>query len=197
MPRAGLSKARVIDEAEQMADEAGLSRLTLAALAGRLGVRQPSLYKHVDGMDSLQRSIAVRAKNELAGTLGRAAVGRSRGDAITSMSHAYRAWALQHPGRYAAAQRASAPGDTESEAADRAVVETAADVLAGYDLNGDDGIDAIRALRSALHGFVTLETSGGFGLPADIDRSFDRLVQGLTTALASWAGQPARTPSPA
>jgi AcrR family transcriptional regulator len=80
-----------------MADEAGLPRLTLAALADRLGVRYPSLYKHVDGLDGLQRSIAVRAKNELAATLARATVGRPRGDAIASMSHAYRNWALQHP----------------------------------------------------------------------------------------------------
>lgn len=180
-----------MDEAVQMADEVGLSRLTLAALAERLGVRQPSLYKHVAGMEGLQRSIAIRAKNELADTLARAAVGKSRGGAITAMSHAYRTWALKHPGRYAAAHQASTPGDTESEAADRAVVEIAIDVLAGYGLDGDDGIDATRALRSALHGFVSLETSGGFKLPTDIDRSFDRLVQGLETALARWADQPA------
>src|SRR5580693_9231029 len=159
-----------------MADEVGLSRLTLAALADRLGVRYPSLYKHVDGMDGLQRGIAVRAKNELAGTLARATVGRARGDAIASLSYAYRNWALQHPGRYAAAQRVPTPGDTEAEAADWASVEIIGDVLAGYD----------------LHGWVTLETT--FVHPANIDRSFDRLVQGLATALASWASQPASTP---
>ena len=175
-----------------MADEVGLSNLTLAALADRLGVRQPSLYKHIDGMDGLQRSMAIRAKNELADTLARATVGRARGDAITAMSHAYRNWALQHPGRYAAAQRVPTPGDTEAEAADWAAVEIVGDVLAGYDLQGDDAIDATRVLRAALHGFVTLETT--FVHPAGIDRSFDRLVQGLTSALAGWAGQPARTP---
>ena len=183
----------MIDEAEQMADEVGLSHLTLAALADRLGVRYPSLYKHVDGMDGLQRSIALRAKNELAGTLARATVGRARGDAIVSMSHAYRNWALQHPGRYAAAQRVPAPGDTEAQAADWAAVEIIGDVLAGYNLQDDDAIDATRVLRAALHGFVTLETT--FVHPANIDRSFDRLVQGLATALSSWAGQPSRTPS--
>ena len=72
MPRAGLTERRVVDEAERIADEVGLSRLTLAALAERLGIRQPSLYKHVDGMDGLQRSLAVRAKTELADILTRA-----------------------------------------------------------------------------------------------------------------------------
>ncbi len=185
MPRAGLTEARVLDEAERLADEVGLAHLTLAALAERLGVRYPSLYKHVDGMDGLQRGIAIRAKHELAGTLARATVGRARGDAIVSLSHAYRNWAIKHPGRYAAAQRVPAPGDTEMEAADWASVEIIGAILAGYDLQGDDVIDAIRALRAALHGFVSLEIT--FVHPADIDRSFGRLVQGLATALANWA----------
>ena len=86
MARAGLSEERVVDEAEHLADEVGLTRLTLAALAERLGVRQPSLYKHIDGMDDLQRSIAVRAKREMADVLGRAAVGRSKNDAIRAIS---------------------------------------------------------------------------------------------------------------
>ena len=190
MPRAGLTESRVVDEAELIADEVGFSQLTLAAIAERLGVRQPSLYKHVDGIGALQRSIAVRAKVELGETLARAAVGRSRGDAIASMSEAYRRWALAHPGRYAAAQRAPAAGDVEDEAASRVAVEVVSDVLAGYDLRGDDAVDAIRAMRAALHGFVTLESGGGFGLPTDVDRSFDRMVRGLVTALAGWAEEP-------
>jgi AcrR family transcriptional regulator len=186
MPRAGLTEARVVEEGERIADAVGLSSLTLAALAERLGVRQPSLYKHIAGTDGLRRSIALRAKNELAGVLGRATVGRARDDAITSMAHAYRAWATEHPGRYAAAQRAPVPGDLEDEIASANVVDIAFDVMVGYELRDDDAVDAIRALRAALHGFVTLEAAGGFGLPVDVDRSFARLVTGLTTAFASW-----------
>jgi AcrR family transcriptional regulator len=177
----------VIDEAERLVDEVGWSHLTLAALAQRLGVRQPSLYKHIAGMDALQRSIAIRAKNELAGVLGRAAVGRARGDGLAAMAHAYRAWALEHPGRYASAQRAAVPGDADDAVASANVVQVAVDVMAGFDLRDDDAIDAIRALRAALHGFVTLETGGGFGLPVSIDRSFDRLITGLEAAILTWA----------
>jgi AcrR family transcriptional regulator len=187
VPRAGLSESRVVDEAELIADEVGLPRLTLAALAERLGVRQPSLYKHIDGMAALQRSLAVRAKNELAYVLARAAVGRERGEAIAAISHAYRAWALEHPGRYAAAQRAPTAGDADDEAASGGLVQIVADVLAGYQLRDDDAIDAIRALRSALHGFVALEGGGGFGLPVDVDRSFGALVRGLITAFENWS----------
>jgi AcrR family transcriptional regulator len=186
VPRAGLNETRVVEEAARIADEVGLPQLTMAALANRLGVRQPSLYKHVDRLAGLQRSLAVRAKLELADVLARATVGRSREDAISAMALAYRHWAKRRPGMYAATVRAPAPGDADDEAASNAAVTVVADVLAGYHLAGDDLIDAIRALRSALHGFVTIEASGGFGLPVDVDHSFDRLVSALVGAFAGW-----------
>ena len=46
----------------------------------------------------------------------------------------------------------------------------------------DRTIDAVRILRSAVHGFVQLEAAGGFGLPDDVDASFERLLAVL------WAG---------
>lgn len=186
MPRAGLTRERVAEEAAVMADEVGLSTLTLAALADRLGVRQPSLYKHIDSMAGLHRDIAVRAKRDLGAVLTRASVGRSGADAISSMSHAYRDWARAHPARYEASNLMPAPGDVEDEAVSLEAVQLIADVLAAYNLEGDDAIDAIRAFRSTLHGFVSLETSGSFAMSADVDRSFDRLVSGFIVALTQW-----------
>ena len=186
MPRAGLTRDRVVEEAASLADEVGLSRMTLAALADRLGVRQPSLYKHMDSMAGLQRSISLQSKRELGDVLARAAVGRSGADAIHAMSHAYRAWALKHPARYEASNMMPAPGDAESEAASLASIQIIADVLAAYELEGDDAVDAIRAFRSTLHGFVSLEAQGGFALSASIDRSFERLVHGFAVALSRW-----------
>ncbi|MDA8373949.1 MAG: TetR-like C-terminal domain-containing protein [Actinomycetota bacterium] len=181
-----MTPGRVVEAAEQMVDEVGLQQLTLAALAARLGIRQPSLYKHIDSLDALRHRIAVRAKAELADVLGQAAIGRAGADAVAAMSHAYRGWALEHPRRYQAVQRAPVPGDVEDEAASDRVVRVVAAVMDGYGLAGDDAIDAIRALRAALHGFVSLETGGGFGLSANIDRSFDRLVAGLAAGLQEW-----------
>jgi len=181
----------VIEAAERLIDEVGLPRLTLAELALRLGVRQPSLYKHIQGTDGLVRSISVRAKQELAYVLARAAVGRERAGAVAAIADAYRQWALEHPGRYATTQTAPAAGDEEDRAASEAVLEVVTDVLSGYGLGDDDAIDATRALRSALHGFITLEGGGGFGLPVDIERSFRRLVDGLATAFSAWTEQPA------
>jgi len=182
--RAGLTRERVADAAAALADERGLDALTLAALAERVGVRQPSLYKHIDSLAGLRRDLAVLAITQLTAVLTRAAVGRSGGDAVGAMAGAYRAWALEHPGRYAAAQRTPAPGDDEHEARAAALVAVIADVLAVDGLEGDDAIDAIRGFRAMVHGFVSLESNGGFRLPVDVDRSFDRMVGGFVAAVA-------------
>jgi hypothetical protein len=154
-------------------------------VAARFDVRLPSLYKHVGGLDDLQRGIAVLALDELGRAMATAAVGRSRGDALRSLARAYRAYALAHPGRYPATLRAPDPQDDEHLAAAERVVTTVFAALAAYDLDGDDAIDAVRILRSALHGFVALETGGGFGLPQDVDRTFERLLDSLDTALSA------------
>jgi AcrR family transcriptional regulator len=187
VPRAGLTPERVVAAAEGLADEVGLGKLTLAELAARLGVRLPSLYKHVNGMEGLQREISVRAKAELAAVLGRSAVGRSGPEAVRAMSAAYRAWARQHPGRYAATQRAPAADDAADQEATADAVAVVLDVLGGFGLGGVEAIDATRALRSALHGFVSLEADGGFGMPVDIDRSFARMIDGYAALFGQWA----------
>ncbi|MDQ0736496.1 TetR/AcrR family transcriptional regulator [Arthrobacter agilis] len=187
MPRAGLSTAAVVERAARLIDDQGPGALSLAALAESLGVRAPSLYKHVDGMPGLERALMIRAKEDLALALGQAAVGRSRDDAIAGVSAAYRTWALEHPGQYPLTIRAPAPGDAADEAASSAVVDIVFSVLAGYDLHESDAVDATRFLRSALHGFVALETGGAFALPVDTERSFTRLVGSVTTALSEWS----------
>lgn len=187
----------MLQEAERRADELGLSLLTLAGLTARLGVRQPSVYEHIDGMNGLQRGLGVRAKRELAAILAHAAIGCARGDAATAIAHAYRAWAREHPGRCAASQHAPATGEADDIAASQAVVTVVTAVLAAYQLRDDDAIHATRTLRSTLHGLVTLELAGDFGLTVDVDRSFDRLIRWLNTALINWTHHPTpHTPTP-
>jgi AcrR family transcriptional regulator len=194
MPRAGLTPQRVVEEAGAVADATGLDRLTLAAVADRFGVAIPSLYKHVRGLDGLRRDLAVLAVRELTAALSRATVGRAGRDALQAMAGAYRAYAIAHPGRYAASVRAPAPGDTEHLAAADDALGVFFAVLAGYGITGPDAIDAIRGLRAAMHGFVALEAAGGFGLPRSVDASYQRLVDAFDTALTGWSATDSPTP---
>jgi AcrR family transcriptional regulator len=186
VPRAGLTQDVVIGEAARLIDQRGIDGLSLAVLAEQLGVRGPSLYKHVDGVPALRRGVMLAAKRALGDAMAHAAVGRSGAEAITAFCLAYRAWALDHPGQYPLTMRAAAPDDEEDAAVSAQLVDVAYKVLAGYGLKGDDAVDATRFFRSALHGYVSLETSGGFALPVDLDRSFQRLIDSVVTAISTW-----------
>jgi AcrR family transcriptional regulator len=189
MPRAGVTRKRVVAEAAAVADEVGLEQLTLAAIAKRFGVTLPSLYKHVSGVDALKRDLAVLGVRELTAALSAAAVGRAGSDALRAIADAYRDYAKTYPGRSAAAVRAPDPDDAEHQAASDDAVAVLMAVVDGYGLTGDEAIDAIRSLRAAMHGFVTLEAAGGFGLSRSVDATYTRLIDSLDTAFATWPHQ--------
>ncbi|HEY5428640.1 MAG TPA: WHG domain-containing protein [Solirubrobacteraceae bacterium] len=183
MPRAGLDSEAVVAAAAKLADEAGLHQLTLARLAQTLGIRTPSLYAHVDGLPDLRARLGARGARELTAALQVAAAGRSGRDALRAVALAYREYAHGHPGTYAATQ---VPADRdENEAAASAVLALMAAVLAGYGVAGEDVIHVVRAVRSALHGFVSLEREGGFALSVSVPESYDRLIAMLDAGLSA------------
>jgi AcrR family transcriptional regulator len=186
MPRMGLDAGRVVEVAAGIADADGLEAVTLARVAADLGVRAPSLYNHVDGRSDVLRAIAVLGVRELTAALREAAVGRSSADALTAAAHAYRAYARAHPGRYAATLAAPTRSDEEHRAAASEAVDVMLAIMRGWDLEGDEAVHAVRAFRSAVHGFVAIEAADGFGMAVDVDGSFDRLV----ATLAGGLGEP-------
>ena len=187
MARAGLTQARVVEAAATLIDAHGLGPLGLATLARELGVKTPSLYNHVASLDALHREISLLVLRELAAELTAATVGRSREAALHALAAAYRSYAKHHPGRYAFSVRAPQADDAEHHAAAAAVLDVVTSALSGYNLTGDDAVDTVRALRAALHGWAGLEAAHGFGMPRNIDESFDRMVDSFDVILSSWS----------
>ena len=179
----------MVAEAGRLADEAGLDQLTLTALATRLGVRQPSLYKHVDGLTALRVGLATAALADLQVALSAATVGRSGLAAVIGLADAYRAFARRHPGTYPTTLAAPDPQDAEHVAAAAGVLDVVLAALAGFDLHDHDAVDAVRGLRALMHGFVTLEAAGGFRIPQDPERSYRRLVEAYARTLADWSSE--------
>jgi AcrR family transcriptional regulator len=183
-PRAGLDREQVLRAAAELADAEGADHLTLGRLAERLGVRTPSLYNHVAGLPDIQRELALRARRSLGAALARAAAGKARDEAVAALAEAFRGFIKAHPAQYALTVRATPAGqpeDREMQAADAEIVDVVLAVLAPYGLGGEEAVQAVRALRSTVHGFTTLELAGGLGLPLDIDESF-RVVCGMLIA---------------
>jgi len=193
VPRAGLDAAAVTACAADVADELGLPQVTMASVATRLGVKAPSLYKHVGGQDDLVRRVAVQAYVELGDALRDALQGRSGRDALAASAWTVRRWVRDHPGRYAAVSRAGgvAPGrepatggaadlaDPRDEALEQAVgrvLDSLAAAVAGYAPPAEETVHAMRLLRTLFEGFALLEAAGGFQLATDVDATFEWMI---------------------
>lgn len=189
--KAGLSEDVLVRAAVDLIDEEGSGSLSLARLAERLGVRSPSLYKHISGLEGLLQGIALWGARELGRRMSRAAVGKSGDEAVLAIAQEYRLFAKDHPGIYPMLVQAPDPSDKALAEASEEILATIQAVLVPFGLREREGLHAIRGLRSVVHGFVALEAGGGFGMPIDIDESFDTLMALFLRGLRS-AATPSR-----
>ena len=179
MPRpAKVTEDRLIDEAITIIEQDGLGELTVGTLADALGVKAPSLYNHVTGIDEVRRQVRNTAINRLGATLADAAIGRAGEDALFALCHAYRGFAVENPELYeltVGARAAAGRDDMFDRFAWRALRPFYA-VLAAQGFDEADTVHTARMIRAALHGFVSLEIAESFGLPDSVEESFDQLV---------------------
>lgn len=182
-----LNRARLAERAAELADQIGLEEVTFTRLARVLGVAAPGLYRHAADVADLRRAIAHQAMNELGAELSRAGAGLAGLDALAAMAGTIRAWARQHPGRYAALQIAPDPSDEAGLVSAGELLGVIGSGLRAYGLDGDDLTDAIRFVRSAVHGFVSLELNEGFKQSRPLDATFERIVSALDSNLRSWS----------
>lgn len=184
MPRAGLSSQDVVAAAAGLADEAGYTELTMGRVAQRLGIRTPSLYKHVDDLADLRHRVATQAMTELGEAVRDALQGRSGLDALTAMLTAIRAYVTAHPGRYAATTGAqfTGPDDPLLTASSRLLGSIAA-MLRGYGIDNTEMDHAIRTLRCTIHGYAALQADDGFQRNADPEETFDWMIRFLDRGL--------------
>ncbi|MFE9906258.1 TetR/AcrR family transcriptional regulator [Streptomyces achromogenes] len=186
MARAGLTVERLVEAAAELADEAGFDRLSVSALARRFGVKDASLYSHVRNLQDLRTRLALYAGGELIDRIAAAVAGRAGKEALTAFAGAYRDYALEHPGRYAATQIRIDQALIADSPALRRTAEITYGMLRGYGLTEPDLTDAVRLLRSTFHGYCVLESAGGFGADRGVQASWDKAVDALHLALTHW-----------
>ena len=179
-PRVRLDRSTVIQAAAGLVNAEGADALTINRLSHELGIQPPSLYNHIESLAALWRELALLSTLALGDRLTNASIGKSGPAGIRALAKAYRAYIREFPGLYQASLRASRNLETPDPrltAAEQKVVQVALAVIESFDLSGEEAIHAVRALRSVVHGFATLEVAGGFGLPLSLDDSFERLIE--------------------
>lgn len=154
------SIADIVSAGRDLLESGGPASLTMQQVADRVGVRAPSLYKHVRDRDALLDAVAAATVNDLAECLG------ASDGALESLLRAYRAFAHQWPEGFRLMFSPGAPLD----ALERAV----APVLASTrQIAGADALEAARLVTAWATGFIQMELAGAFRLGGDLERAFE------------------------
>lgn len=174
---------RIVEAAKAILEESGLAGLTMSAVAARVGVRPPSLYKRVGGRDELLGLVADATVLDLAGRIDAAMHGAAEPRAALSrMVRAYRDFAKERPAAYQLVFTLAPP---EARPRPESLARAVAPALAAAErlVGPEHALDAARLLTAWTHGFVTMELSGSFRLAGGIDAAFEYGLSALADAL--------------
>lgn len=177
------SLGEIVQTGRRILEAEGLDRLTMQRVAAEVGVRPPSLYKHVRNRAHLIHLINSAVARELADVLDASLGHASPAEDLAAMADAYRAFAHEQPEAYGLLfARVPEGWRVEPELNERAgspVLRLAAS-LAGP----EHALDAARLIAAWANGFVSMELADSFRLGGDLDAAFRFGVERLSTALA-------------
>lgn len=175
--------------AREVLERDGRDGLTMQAVAVALGVRAPSLYKHVRDREALVRIVAEDVADDLGSRLDAALEGSSGGaaESARALAGVARRFAHEQPNGYALVFGPL----PESERADRAALDrgSAAVLEVSRRLAGDaHALDAARTLTAWMHGFTSMELAGAFRLGGGVEDAWEFGLECVVAALADGAG---------
>jgi len=184
----------IVAAGRAIVEDGGLDALTMQAVASRVGVRAPSLYKRVRNRDELIRLVVEATANELGERLRAAAkdAGDDPRDVLVALAHDLRAFAHERPHGYQLIFGPLPPGgrpDREVLARASAPVLDAVRQLAGE----EHALEAARTVTAWANGFLCMELAGAFRLGGDLDRAYAWGISTLVAAIARRPADPAPT----
>ena len=160
----------IVDAARELLEEEGPDALSMRRIAERLGIRAPSIYKHLPDKQALENAL-ISAGFEEQAKLFEAAV-RRNDDAVTAIARAYRRWARRHPHLYRLMTERPLDRDNLVPGAE----DRAGRVV--YEAFGRD-VDRARAAWAFAHGMTILELNDRFPPGADLDAAWERGIEAL------------------
>jgi AcrR family transcriptional regulator len=180
------SLSEIVHAGRDILESAGIAGLTMQAVADRVGVRAPSLYKRVRNRDDLVRLITEATVRDLGERLATVGAGTDPRRDLAELARAIRAFARARPMGY---QLISIPQPGLAGPSTEAMTHAIQPVmqLAG-DLAGErHALEAARTFIAWVTGFIGMELAGAFKLGGDIDQAYEFGMARLIDALG---GQP-------
>lgn len=183
MPKVKMDKDLVVRQAAHMANEIGIENLSLKTLAEQLGVKSPSLYNHVDGLDDLKRQIMLYGWKEMEDKIIQAVIGFTGYDAIRAICYAFHEYARENQGVFSAMLWYNKFENKETSEVTSKMFSVFFKVTKSLHISEDNCSHLVRMFRGFLEGFALLENHHAFGDALPIEDSFqlsvDILIEGM------------------
>ena len=174
MPEAS-RRDQIVAAAMELLESEGPDGLSMRAVAGRIGVKAPSLYKHFPDKQSIESALIADAFAQVAEVFSEAVSGA---DPLASLGVAYRAWAHQHPHLYRLMTQKPLRRDQLPPG-----VEAAAAAPVVHAAGGDP--DLARAAWALAHGLTVLELDDRFPPDADVDAAWRAGIAALAASVSA------------
>lgn len=161
---ARLTPEQIIRAAKEIVQQNGAEALSMRTLAEALGVRASSLYRHIEGRDTLLRTLGDQAALNLRDALAHAAKDPDPATALRQAAQAYLTYARTHPHLYALllTKDSEMTPDQPQASAGKQLWNTLLQLVGAVSGHPDDTDHAV-AFWTFLHGFASLEAAGTFG----------------------------------
>jgi AcrR family transcriptional regulator len=176
------SYSEIIRTAQQLLETQGLENLSMQSLATALGVRAPSLYKHIENKSQLVKAVLETLLIELGETLADAAKGQNLADDLRAMMVAYRTFAHQHPALYPLLYSHLVSEMQPDVKVSATAVAPLLHVIEQW-INQEQSLSAARIIVAFTHGFVSMELVGAFRLGGNVEDAFELGVESLVKVL--------------
>lgn len=186
----GLDRKTIIEAAANMADEQGASNVSIKAVAAKLGIKPPSLYKHFSGgLDELNTELMLYGYRILESDITKVAIGKAKDDAIIAICNAYRSFVAKHKGLFEVMQWYNMYQSEEHLQATKGIISVLFQVLDGYCLTEEQKVHSVRMLRGFMQGFSDIESHGGYGNPTPIDDTFNFAIKTILNGISDLQGE--------
>ena len=182
MPRMNLDKRKILEAAGALANELSVKKLSLNALAARLGIKPPSLYNHVESLDRLRRDLMAYGWETLGDEISDALIGVSGDEAIRRSCNVIYDYAARNPGVFEAMAYYNSDDGEGDSPADRlsAIVYR---LCSARDVSEAQSVHVLRVFRSYVEGFALLTQHRSFSRDVPVRESFDLGVEFLIAGI--------------
>lgn len=187
MKRAGIDKETIIRSAAQLVNQAGMERITMKMLADKLGVKPPSLYNHMKGLEDLKKQLMIFGWTQAKENLLLSLAGVSGYDAIKAMCYAFYDYATENTGLFEVMLWYNKFQNEEAAEATAELLAVIFKVTRSLDIPDNYCFHLIRTFRGFLEGFFLLVNNGSFGHPLPVTDSFEISVNILIAGIKELA----------